>query len=118
MYFGHYGKLFYSVEKVGPLKLIGTPANEPPHDSGSGSYICATFSARYGCWNEQLSNDRPFVTALKHIVRANVMAMRRYWRCAQTQSSSRANLPNISMPKCLLRSAPRRSWTRSIFCHS
>ena len=37
--------------------------------------ICATFSARYGWWNEQLTTDRSFVTALKHIVKANVMAM-------------------------------------------
>ena len=38
-------------------------------------YICATFSAWYGWWNEQLSSDRSFVTALKHIVKANVLAM-------------------------------------------
>ena len=44
-----------------------TPVNE--------MYICATFSARYGWWNEQLATDRSFVTALKHIVKANVMAM-------------------------------------------
>jgi len=34
------------------------------------------FSAYYGWWNEQLTTDRSFVTALKHIVKANVMAMR------------------------------------------
>jgi len=44
-----------------------TPVNE--------MYICATFSARYGWWNEQLSSDRGFVTALKHLVKANVLAM-------------------------------------------
>ena len=33
------------------------------------------FSARYGWWNEQLTTDRAFVTALKHIVQANVLAM-------------------------------------------
>src|SRR3978361_1940980 len=31
--------------------------------------------AAYGWWNEQLSSDRAFVTALKHIVKANVLAM-------------------------------------------
>jgi beta-glucosidase/6-phospho-beta-glucosidase/beta-galactosidase len=51
-----------------PWVQLYTPVNE--------MYICATFSARYGWWNEQLSNDGAFVTALKHIVRANVMAMR------------------------------------------
>ena len=51
-----------------PWIQIYTPVNE--------MYICAMFSARYGWWNEQLSSDGAFVTALKHIVRANVMAMR------------------------------------------
>jgi beta-glucosidase/6-phospho-beta-glucosidase/beta-galactosidase len=44
-----------------------TPVNE--------MYVTALFSARYGWWNEQLTTDRSFVTALKHIVRANVLAM-------------------------------------------
>jgi beta-glucosidase/6-phospho-beta-glucosidase/beta-galactosidase len=39
-------------------------------------FICAVFSARYGWWNEQLSNDTAFITALKHIVKANVLAMK------------------------------------------
>jgi beta-glucosidase/6-phospho-beta-glucosidase/beta-galactosidase len=39
-------------------------------------YICAVFSARYGWWNEQLKSDKSFVTALKHIVKANVQAMK------------------------------------------
>jgi beta-glucosidase/6-phospho-beta-glucosidase/beta-galactosidase len=38
-------------------------------------FICATFSARRGWWNEQLKTDRAFVTALKHLVKANVLAM-------------------------------------------
>ncbi len=50
-----------------PWIQLYTPVNE--------MYICATFSARYGWWNEQLRSDRGFVTALKHIVRANVRAM-------------------------------------------
>ena len=44
-----------------------TPVNE--------MFICALFSAYYGWWNEQLTSDRSFVTALKHIVMANVLAM-------------------------------------------
>ena len=51
-----------------PWVQLYTPVNE--------MYICALFSARYGWWNEQLQGDRPFVTALKHIVRANQLAMR------------------------------------------
>ena len=45
-----------------------TPVNE---------MVCATFSPPYGWWNEQLASDRPFVTALKHLVTtANTRAMR------------------------------------------
>jgi beta-glucosidase len=51
-----------------PWVQIYTPVNE--------MYICATFSARYGWWNEQLSSDQAFVTAIKNIVKANVCAMR------------------------------------------
>jgi beta-glucosidase/6-phospho-beta-glucosidase/beta-galactosidase len=50
-----------------PWVQLYTPVNE--------MYICAEFSALYGWWNEQLSGDGAFVTALKHIVRANVLAM-------------------------------------------
>ena len=50
-----------------PWVQLYTPVNE--------MYICATFSARYGWWNEQLASDQAFVTALKHIVKANVLAM-------------------------------------------
>ena len=50
-----------------PWVQLYTPVNE--------MFICATFSAAYGWWNEQATDDRGFVTALKHIVRANVLAM-------------------------------------------
>ena len=50
-----------------PWVQLYTPVNE--------MYICAMFSAKYGWWNEQMTTDRSFVTALKHIVKANVMAM-------------------------------------------
>jgi len=51
-----------------PWIQLYTPVNE--------MYICALFSAYYGWWNEQLTSDKSFVTALKHIVKANVLAMR------------------------------------------
>lgn len=44
-----------------------TPINE--------IYITATFSALYGWWNEKLSSEQSFVTALKHCCKANVLAM-------------------------------------------
>lgn len=50
-----------------PWVQLYTPVNE--------MYICALFSAYYGWWNEQMTSDRAFVTALKNIVKANVLAM-------------------------------------------
>ena len=38
-------------------------------------FIAATFSAQFGWWNERLKTDRAFVTALKHLCKANVLAM-------------------------------------------
>jgi beta-glucosidase len=50
-----------------PWVQLYTPVNE--------MYVCALFSARYGWWNEQQADDRSFVRALKHVVKANVLAM-------------------------------------------
>jgi beta-glucosidase len=50
-----------------PWIQLYTPVNE--------MFICAVFSAKYGWWNEQLKTDLGFVTALKHLVKANVLAM-------------------------------------------
>ena len=50
-----------------PWIQLYTPVNE--------MFICAVFSATFGWWNEQLCSDRAFVTALKHLVKANVLAM-------------------------------------------
>ena len=63
--FAHYAEAF---ALRFPWVQLYTPVNE--------MYVCAMFSARYGWWNEQLQNDRAFVTALKHLVKANVLAMR------------------------------------------
>jgi beta-glucosidase/6-phospho-beta-glucosidase/beta-galactosidase len=51
-----------------PWVQLYTPVNE--------MYICALFSARYGWWNEQLTGERSFVTALKHVIVANLLAMK------------------------------------------
>src|SRR5438105_4469090 len=50
-----------------PWVQLYTPVNE--------MYVCAMFSALYGWWNEQRTDDRSFVTALNNIVKANVLAM-------------------------------------------
>ena len=62
--FAQYAKAF---AQRFPWVQLYTPVNE--------MYICAVFSARYGWWNEQLTGDKSFVTALKFIVKANVLAM-------------------------------------------
>ncbi|GAB3387173.1 family 1 glycosylhydrolase [Massilia agri] len=51
-----------------PWIQLYTPVNEMS--------ICALFSSLYGWWNEQQRSDRAFVTALKHLVKANLLAMR------------------------------------------
>ncbi|MDQ2891026.1 MAG: family 1 glycosylhydrolase [Gemmatimonadota bacterium] len=51
-----------------PWVQLYTPVNE--------MYVCAIFSGKFGWWNEQLSSDYGFVTALKHLATANVLAMR------------------------------------------
>jgi beta-glucosidase/6-phospho-beta-glucosidase/beta-galactosidase len=50
-----------------PWVHLFTPVNE--------IFVAATFCGQYGWWNERLTSDRGFVTALKHLSRANVMAM-------------------------------------------
>ncbi len=56
-----------------PWVQLYTPINE--------MFICATFSAKYGWWNEQGTTDQTFVTALKNIVKANVLAMKAILNC-------------------------------------
>lgn len=51
-----------------PWVQLYTPVNE--------MFICAMFSALYGWWNEQMASDKTFVNALKHIVKANILAMK------------------------------------------
>jgi hypothetical protein len=81
-----------------PWVQLYTPVNE--------MFICAVFSAKYGWWNEQATDDRSFVTALKHIVKANVLAMieilKRRPDAIFVQSRSR----NISTPTAPPRSGP------------
>jgi beta-glucosidase/6-phospho-beta-glucosidase/beta-galactosidase len=51
-----------------PWVQLYTPVNE--------MFICATFSTLYGWWNEAIKTDKAFVNAIKHIVKANVLAMK------------------------------------------
>src|SRR5436853_4369016 len=63
-YFAEYALAF---AKRYPQLQLYTPINE--------IFITALFSAQYGWWNERLSSDRTFVTALKNLCKANVLAM-------------------------------------------
>jgi len=63
--FASYAKAF--AERF-PDLIYYTPINE--------IFITAMFSAQYGWWNERLSSDLTFVTALKHLCKANVLAMK------------------------------------------
>jgi beta-glucosidase/6-phospho-beta-glucosidase/beta-galactosidase len=64
IHFAQYAKDF---AKRFPYLQFYTPINE--------IFIAATFSAQYGWWNECLTGDRTFVTALKNLCKANVLAM-------------------------------------------
>jgi beta-glucosidase/6-phospho-beta-glucosidase/beta-galactosidase len=68
-YFAEYAGAF---ARHFPDLLLYTPINE--------IFITAMFSAQYGWWNERLQSDKAFVTALKHLCKANVMAMREILR--------------------------------------
>jgi beta-glucosidase len=50
-----------------PSIRMYTPVNE--------IYVCARASGLFGWWNEQERSDRSFVTAVKHMARASVLAM-------------------------------------------
>src|SRR5581483_8959963 len=63
--FAEYAKAF---AQRFPWVRLYTPVNE--------IFVAATFSGALGWWNECLATDHAFVTALKHLCKANVMAMR------------------------------------------
>lgn len=61
--FADYARAF--AQRFDRVRLY-TPVNE--------IFVAAEFSAKYGWWNERLKSDRAFVTAIKHLARANVLA--------------------------------------------
>lgn len=63
-FFAEYARAF--AVRFPDLQLY-TPINE--------IFIAAMFSGQYGWWNECLQSDKAFVTALKHLCKANVLAM-------------------------------------------
>ena len=63
MHFANYAR---EVARRYPWVRHYTPVNE--------MYVTARISAKDGLWNEQLRTDQGFVTALKHVVAANILA--------------------------------------------
>jgi beta-glucosidase/6-phospho-beta-glucosidase/beta-galactosidase len=64
----HFAEFAGAFARRYPWVRFYTPINE--------IFICATFSALNGWWNECLASDFAWVTAIKNLCRANVLAMR------------------------------------------
>ena len=64
----HFAEFARAFARRYPWIRMYTPVNE--------IYVTATFSGQYGWWNERQASDRAFVTALKHLCQANLLAMR------------------------------------------
>ena len=80
----HFAQYAGAVAKRYPWVRFYTPINE--------IYVTAKLSAREGLWNEQLKDDRSFVTSLKHLVAASIMATQQIAKhrpdCIVVQSES------------------------------
>ncbi len=63
-YFAEYARAF---ARRYPWVRLYTPVNE--------IFVAAKLSALHGVWNEQLRSEQGFVTALKHLCRANLLAV-------------------------------------------
>jgi beta-glucosidase/6-phospho-beta-glucosidase/beta-galactosidase len=63
-YFAEYTRAF--ADRY-PWVYLFTPVNE--------IFVNALFSARFGWWNERLTSEAAFLTAIKHLCQANVLAM-------------------------------------------
>ena len=62
----HFAEYAGAVARRYPWVRYYTPINE--------IYVTARMSAKDGLWNEQLKTDKGFVTAMKHLVAASIMA--------------------------------------------
>ncbi len=80
----HFAAYAEEVAKRYPWVRFYTPVNE--------IYVTARASGKDGLWNEQLKTDRGFVTAMKHLVAASIMATQAISRhrpdCIIVQSES------------------------------
>jgi hypothetical protein len=69
----HFAAYAAAVAQRYPWVRFYTPVNE--------IYVTARVSGKDGLWNEQLTTDRGFVTALKHLVAASILATQAIVRC-------------------------------------
>jgi len=69
----HFAKYAKAVALRYPWVRYYTPVNE--------IYVTAKMSAKDGVWNEQLKSDRAFVTAMKNIVAASILATHSIAEC-------------------------------------
>jgi beta-glucosidase/6-phospho-beta-glucosidase/beta-galactosidase len=63
----HFAEYALAFAKRFPDLKYYTPINE--------IFITAMFSAQYGWWNERLQSEQAYVTAIKHLCKANLLAM-------------------------------------------
>lgn len=69
----HFADYAKAVAERYPWVRYYTPVNE--------IYVTARMSAKEGAWNEQLKSDKAFVTAMKHIVAASILATHSIVKC-------------------------------------
>jgi len=69
----HFSKYAKAVTKRYPWVRYYTPVNE--------IYVTAKMSAKDGAWNEQMKSDRAFVTAMKNLVAASILATHSIAEC-------------------------------------
>lgn len=69
----HFANYARAVAKRYPWVRYYTPVNE--------IYVTAKMSAKDGVWNEQLKSDRAFVTAMKNLVAASILATHNIASC-------------------------------------
>jgi beta-glucosidase/6-phospho-beta-glucosidase/beta-galactosidase len=68
----HFARYVRAVAHRYPWVRFYTPVNE--------IYVAARNSGKDGLWNERLRTDQGFVTAMKHLVAANLLAEEEIWR--------------------------------------
>lgn len=92
----HFAAFAGAVAKRYPWVRYYTPINE--------IFVTARMSAKDGAWNEQLRTDKGFVTAMKHLVAASIMANQKIAEqrpdCIIVQSESAEYIHELRASPC------------------